>query len=112
MISIAVCDDELLECISISAKVRTCMEELGIPCSIEQFYSGKELLGSVKRFDLIFLDILMEGMDGLETARQCRELAFEKTLRPIDCYGAFAGGGSPWRLRQEKGDGGEPDGRG
>lgn len=56
------------------------MEELGIPCSIEQFYSGKELLGSVKRFDLIFLDILMEGMDGLETARQCRELAFEKKL--------------------------------
>ena len=80
MISIAVCDDELLECISISAKVRTCMEELGIPCSIEQFYSGKELLGSVKRFDLIFLDILMEGMEGLETARQCRELSFEKKL--------------------------------
>ena len=30
--------------------------------------------------DLIFLDILMEGMDGLETARQCRELSFEKKL--------------------------------
>ncbi len=45
------------------------MEELGIPCCIEQFHSGKELLKALGRFDLIFLDILMEGMDGMETAR-------------------------------------------
>lgn len=80
MISIAVCDDELLECVSISAKIRGCMEELGIPCSIEQFQSGKNLLGSLGRFDLIFLDILMEEMDGMETARRCRELSYEKKL--------------------------------
>ena len=80
MISIAVCDDELLECVSISAKIRDCMEELGIPCSIEQFQSGKNLLGSLGRFDLIFLDILMEGMDGMETARRCRALSYEKKL--------------------------------
>ncbi len=76
MVSIAVCDDELLECISISEKIRGCMEELKIPCRVEQFYSGKELLGALGRFDLIFLDILMDGMDGMETARRCRELAF------------------------------------
>ncbi len=80
MVSIAVCDDELLECISISEKIRGCMEELKIPCRVEQFYSGKELLGALGRFDLIFLDILMDGMDGMETARRCRGLAFEKTL--------------------------------
>lgn len=80
MISIAVCDDELLECFSISAKIRTCMDEMGIPCNIEQFQSGKALLESLGRFDLIFLDILMEGMDGMETARRCRELAYEKIL--------------------------------
>ncbi len=80
MVSIAVCDDELLECISISAKIRACMEEMGIPCCIERFYSGEELLKAIGRFDLIFLDILMEGMDGMETARRCRELAFENIL--------------------------------
>ncbi len=80
MISIAVCDDELLECFSISAKIRTCMDEMGILCNIEQFQSGKALLESLGRFDLIFLDILMEGMDGMETARRCRELAYEKIL--------------------------------
>ena len=80
MLSIAVCDDELLECLSISARIQTFMEELKMPCNIEQFRSGKELLKALGRFDLIFLDILMDGMDGMETAKKCRELAFEKPL--------------------------------
>ena len=72
MISIAVCDDELLDCVTISAQIRTIMEELGAAFCIEQFQSGGELLKSLGRFDIIFLDILMEGMDGMETARRCR----------------------------------------
>lgn len=80
MISIAVCDNELLERLKISAKIRTIMEELQVSCSIEQFSSGKELLIFLERFDLIFLDILMDEMDGMETARRCRELGFDKTL--------------------------------
>lgn len=80
MVSIAVCDDELLECLKISARIRSLMEEMGIACCVEQFGSGEELLRAQERFDIIFLDILMEGMDGMETAKRCRELAFEKTL--------------------------------
>lgn len=80
MLSIAVCDDELLECLNISAKIQALMEEMQISCSIERFLSGKELLNDLNRFDLIFLDILMDGMDGMETARRCRKLAFEKML--------------------------------
>lgn len=80
MISIAVCDDELLDCVTISAQIRTIMEELGAAFCIEQFQSGGELLKSLGRFDIIFLDILMEGMDGMETARRCRSLAFDKVL--------------------------------
>lgn len=80
MISIAVCDDELLDSLTISAQIRAIMEELGAVFSIEQFRSGGELLRSLGRFDIIFLDILMEGMDGMETARQCRRLAFDRIL--------------------------------
>lgn len=80
MVSIAVCDDELLDCVTISAKIRSIMEEMKIPCSIRQFRSGSELLKSLGQFDVIFLDILMEGMNGMETARRCRELAFDKIL--------------------------------
>lgn len=80
MVSIAVCDDKLLECVTISAKIRACMEELGMPCSIEQFRSGRKLVECAGRFDIIFLDILMKEMDGIETARQCRKSSFDKTL--------------------------------
>lgn len=80
MVSIAVCDDELLECLHLSARIQSLMEEMRISYSIEQFSSGKALLKSLERFDMIFLDILMEEMDGMETARRCRELAFKKIL--------------------------------
>ncbi len=80
MLSIAVCDDELLECLDICAKIKTCLEELKIPYTIKQFCRGKELLLCLNQFDLIFLDILMDEMDGMETARRCRELAYEKML--------------------------------
>lgn len=80
VLSIAVCDDELLERLTISAKIRKVMEELRMPCSIELFGSGSELLRVFGRFDLIFLDILMDGMDGMETARRCREQDFGKCL--------------------------------
>ena len=60
MISIAVCDDELLDCLTISAQIRTIMEEMGNAFCVEQFRSGEELLKSLGRFDVVFLDILME----------------------------------------------------
>lgn len=34
---------------------------------------GRELLASGKRFDIVFLDIQMEGMNGIEAARSLRE---------------------------------------
>lgn len=80
MLQVAVCDDELLECLHIEARIRVLAEELKIPCSIEHFCSGRELLNALDRFDLIFLDILMDGMDGMETARRCRERSFDKLL--------------------------------
>ncbi len=80
MLSIAVCDDVLLECLDISARIQALMDEMQIPCTVSRFTSGKELLEARDPFDLIFLDILMEGMDGMETARRCREGGYGNRL--------------------------------
>lgn len=80
MISIAVCDDDLLFCARLSEKIQSFMERSGRSCVVRQFQSGKELLGEAEQFDLIFLDILMEDINGMDTARVIRDRAFDKLL--------------------------------
>ena len=43
------------------------------PGRVESYATGEELLASGKRFDIVFLDIRLEGINGIETARKLRE---------------------------------------
>lgn len=80
MLSIAVCDDEIIECCNMAGKIRKILEEMKVPCTLRQFNSGQELLRSTENFDIIFLDIIMKDLDGMGTARIVREKAFDKIL--------------------------------
>ena len=62
MLWIAVCDDEIVECDKIAKKIREILTEIKVPCTIKQFYSGRDLLQSPESFDVIFLDIIMSGL--------------------------------------------------
>ena len=68
MIDIAICDDE--------AVIREQLQQFvkkRIPDShIEAYAAGEELLAANKSFELVFLDIQMEGLSGMETARALR----------------------------------------
>lgn len=80
MLWIAVCDDEVMECSQIAGKIKEILGEMKAPCTIRQFYSGRELLQSLENFDIIFLDIIMGGLDGMRTAQMVREKAYDKLL--------------------------------
>lgn len=80
MLWIAVCDDEITECNRIAKKIREMLTEMKVPCEVRQFYSGRELLQSSESFDMIFLDIIMGGLDGMRTAQIVREKAYDKLL--------------------------------
>lgn len=80
MLQIAVCDDEILECCNMAKRIREIMEEMKTPCIIRQFQSGGELLQALESFDIIFLDIIMRGMDGMKTAQLFRRKASDKIL--------------------------------
>ena len=105
---IAVVDDEK----AIREHICGLVEEQQPKSCIEAYATGEELLTSGKRYDIVFLDIQMEGMNGIEAARSLREkqedtvlvfitgirdyvfdafdlYAFQYLLKPID-EGKFA----------------------
>lgn len=77
MLSIAVCDDEILECCKLAGRISALLEEIKTPCIVRQFNSGRELLQAEEDFDIIFLDIIMRELDGMRTAQLFREKAFD-----------------------------------
>ncbi len=80
ILSVAVCDDEIIECCSIAGKIKVILEEMKIPYIIRQFRGGRELLQASESFDVVFLDIIMDNLDGMKTAKILREKASDKIL--------------------------------
>ena len=60
MLSIAVCDDEVIECCNMAKRIKEIMKEMKRLCIIRQFRSGEELLQALESFDIVFLDIIMQ----------------------------------------------------
>ncbi|MCM1156044.1 MAG: LytTR family DNA-binding domain-containing protein [Roseburia sp.] len=80
MLSIAVCDDEIIECADMAKQIKEILREMKMPCILRQFYGGRELLQASESFDIIFLDIMMNEPDGMKTAQIFREKSFEGIL--------------------------------
>lgn len=67
--NVAVVDDEKV----IREHLQSLIEKCRPDCRTEGFASGEELFAARKQFEIVFLDIRMEGMDGMETARRLRK---------------------------------------
>lgn len=74
MITCAVCDDEPLMLEEITRRLSAYMGTRHLSFHVSGFADGASLLESGLGFDLIFLDIRMRKMDGMETARRLRRL--------------------------------------
>lgn len=75
MISIAICDDSLIERKMLKKIVNSLMKEKGIEFQIVSFENGWQLMESYQliRYQLIFLDIMMEGLNGIDIGKMIRE---------------------------------------
>lgn len=72
MLSVAVCDDAVLECADLARRIREVLGREGIGAAVKRFFAGRDLLEAGEAFDLVFLDIRMPGMDGMELAKRLR----------------------------------------
>ena len=80
MINIAICDDEQVILNSIQKLVTDFFHSQNIESKIFLFSSGEELLGSGKDIDILFLDIQMKQLNGIETARKIRSKGYKGFL--------------------------------
>ncbi len=76
MINIAICDDDEQVRISVEEMIREHFKAQNIKGHLEVYFSADKLLGDLNggsSYDLIFLDIEMEGISGIELGRIIRE---------------------------------------
>ncbi len=69
---IVICDDELESLNSLRVHVQEYMNNRYIECEITATTNPVEILNSTQSFDLAFLDIQMDGIDGISLAKELR----------------------------------------
>lgn len=72
MLAVGICDDEIFDLNRLQKLVSNYLISKDIQCTISTYQSGEELLAAARTqtFDVIFLDIDMPGMDGIELGRE------------------------------------------
>ena len=81
MIKIGICDDNA----KIVSKIKRYIESYDKEkADILTFKNGEELLGKDEVFDAIFLDIDMDGINGIETAQKIRR--YDKDVNCTSVY--------------------------
>lgn len=70
---IAICDDEM----RFHAEFKKCMDQYaklrGLDIIYHDYFNGKDLITSEKKYDIIFMDYQMTALNGLDTARKLRQ---------------------------------------
>ncbi|MVB10138.1 Transcriptional regulatory protein YpdB [Caprobacter fermentans] len=73
MLEIAVCDDDKNEIDLLKAMIYQHCHEICMQVIISTYQDGHDLINSTKKFHAIFLDIQMDTMNGIETAKVLRK---------------------------------------
>lgn len=72
MVYVAIVDDEIQQVERLHQIVSSYLKERSIQSEIRCYHSGEALLEHAKKFDLLFVDIQMQGMNGIEMAQRLR----------------------------------------
>ncbi|MBQ7486495.1 MAG: response regulator transcription factor [Clostridia bacterium] len=90
MILIAVVDDDPGDASSLISHVDSYFKTNGIPHLIHRFSDGLDFIRSTENHDIVFMDIRMGSLDGLDTARFMRKINRDSVLIFVTNMGQFA----------------------
>lgn len=88
MLRIAIVDDEPSVVDEIRQIVISFFQAQGKQIDISCFSSGEELISYHQKYDLIFLDIQMQGMDGIRTAQELRKNDKKAVMIYVTSFGS------------------------
>ena len=72
-IVIGICDDVQMAVMQICHIIEEHLQETGIDAKLLQFENGREVIERAEELDILFLDIEMPGLDGIETGKEIRK---------------------------------------
>jgi DNA-binding LytR/AlgR family response regulator len=81
LINIAICDDDIVITDEMQEIITQYQRDRNEEICCDIFHDGESLMSEEKEYDIIFLDIIMAGMDGIETAKKLRKK--DKTVEII-----------------------------
>lgn len=82
-LQIAVCDDELIDRQQTAGLTHEIMKEEGLVCGLSCYESGAALLAAIQggaQFHILLLDVMMDGLDGMELAAALRKLGNDTAI--------------------------------
>ena len=89
MIRIAICDDEERDRVKLQKTLNDIALKCNIVLQIALYDNGIELLADKKEYDLIFLDIDMGDINGIETAEQIRSFDMNIPIVYVTYYSDY-----------------------
>lgn len=88
MLRIAIVDDEPSVVDEIRHIIASFFQEQNKSIDISCFSSGEEIISYHQKYDLIFLDIQMQGMDGIRTAQELRKNDKKAVMIYVTSFGS------------------------
>lgn len=73
-LNVAICDDSAAALKSEREMIESVLQEKGLTYNIDQYGSASDLLTMSAKYDVVFLDIEMDGQDGITAAKRLRKL--------------------------------------
>lgn len=83
---VAICDDERAMRNTLAVLINEYASERAADICIDLFADGRDLIRSEKKYDVIFMDYLLVGMDGIETAGRLRAENRGSTIIFVSAY--------------------------